>query len=394
MGVDLSVNISDLIFRNPIIIASGPNTASAERILKCFEFGAAGAVTKTITYDVMMRVQPKPRMYIMKSSNALENRFYSFYSVDLMSEYEPERWVEEIKRVKKSALGKESILIASIAGRTFEEWENLARLVEDAGADMIETNLSCPHIEKDSLMGRTAALNPKLVSEIIKVVKKTASIPVVGKITPHGANPIELAKIMVDSGADAIVSTARFRGLILDIDSMKPILWGGFGGYGGPWQLPISLGWTANIAMENLGKPIMGSGGISGWEDIVRFILVGATAVQVCTAIIVGGYNIIRGMIKGLSEWMETKGFQGIEDFRGLSLKNIIPIERLERRKIYRVIVDYEKCVGCGICVRTCPYDAITLSDNNKAHVGIECDNCGLCVSICPFKALSLVRIT
>jgi dihydroorotate dehydrogenase (fumarate) len=393
MTVDTSVNISGLTFKNPIIVASGSRTASAKHILKCFEHGAAGAVTKTITYDVTQQIQPKPRMHIINPEDALRGRFYSLYSIELMSEYSPERWIEEIRKIKGAAKRNEGILIASIAGRSFEEWENLARLVGDSGADMIEINLSCPHIEKDALMGRAASLNLNVVSQIVRTVKNASSLPVIGKLTPHGANPVNLAKIMFSSGADAVVSIARFQGLIIDVDRMKPILWGGFGGYGGPWQLPISLAWTAHIARENMGKPIIGSGGIHGWEDIARFLLVGASAVQICTAIIIEGYGIIPRMLKVFTEWMEAKGFQRINEFIGASLKDIIPLESLERRRIYKVLVDLDKCTGCGVCVRVCPYEAVSLDRRSKAVIGLECDNCGLCASLCPFKALSLKAI-
>ena len=391
MAVDLSVDICGLTFKNPIIVASGTRTGSSRHILKCFEHGAAGAVTKTITYDVMHRIQPKPRMHVVNPEDALRGRFYSFYSIELMSEHSPEKWIEEIRKIKRESSRHEGVLIASIAGRTFEEWEKLARLVEEAGADMIEVNSSCPHIgEKGALMGRAAAYNQQTLSQIIRTVKKASSVPVIGKITLHGANPVELARTMFSSGADAVVSTARFQGLIIDVDSMKPILWGGFGGYGGPWQLPISLGWTAHIVKENFGKPIIGSGGIAKWEDVVSFLLVGASAVQTCTAVIIEGYGVIQKMLRGMTKWMESKGFQQIKEFSGLALEKIIPLERLERRKIFRVLVDSDKCTGCGKCVQLCPYEAISLDENSKAVIGPECDNCGLCVSICPFKALSL----
>ena len=393
MKVDLSVNIAGTAFRNPVIVASGPSTSSSKRIIRCIRAGAAAAVTKTITYDAMHQVQPKPRMHAVNPKAALRHGFYSFYSIDLMSEHKPELWINEIKRIKKEIKEYDGVIIASIGGRTFGEWEKLSQLVADAGADMIELNLSCPHIEKGELMGRAATSNLDMVYRIAKTVRDGTNLPIIGKLTPHGSNPVELAKKMASSGIDAFVSTARFQGLILDVDTLRPVLWRGFGGYGGPWQLPISLGWTAHIAMENLGIPIIGSGGISTWEDAVRFMLSGASAIQMCTAVIVGGYKVISSVVEGIEMWMEKKGFQEINEFVGLALKSIVPLEELDRRKICRVVVDGTKCTGCGICVELCPYDALSMSDEIKVNVHLElCDNCGLCVSICPFKALSLER--
>ncbi|MEM3747723.1 MAG: 4Fe-4S binding protein [Thermoproteota archaeon] len=389
-GIDLSVNISGVEFTNPLIVASGPPTLSPQQVLKCIRAGAAGAVTKTITYDVKQQVQPKPRMLVVNPEDALRNRFYSFYSIDLMSEHKPELWLRQLREAKKEVKAYGGVIIASIAGRTFEEWEKLARLVEEAGVDMVELNLSCPHLEKGELMGRAISSSPEKVSEVVKTVRRATSLPVIGKLTPQGANPVELAKTMVSSGVNALVSTARFQGLIVDPETMQPVSWGGFGGYGGPWQIPISVGWTAHIAMEKLGVPIIGSGGVSKWEDAAQLILVGASAVQICTAIMINGLKIIQEILGGIEKWMISKGFQSIADFSGITLGKIVPLEKLERRKRFQLHIDSEKCVKCGLCIRICPYNALNAENASSIPEPDQerCDNCGLCLSICPRRAI------
>jgi len=393
MNVDLTVNIKGLSFPNPLIVASGPSTLNAKAIMKCFENGAGGVVTKTITYDPFQQLQPKPRMYILNKKDALAGRFYSFYSVDLMSEYKPEKWAVFLRYIKKELKKRNlrGILIASIAGRSYDEWEKLTDIVTSADADAIELNLSCPHVEKGSFMGRAATSDPEIVKNIIKIVKKRSGAPVIGKLTPHGANPLELAKTMAFAGVDAVVSTARFQGLVVDAETLKVVSWGGFGGYGGPWQLPISLSWTAHIVNENLGIPVIGSGGITSGEDIIKFILVGAEAVQCCTAIMLMGREIIRKMISELENWMIKHSFTKISNFRGyITKKGIIKIEDLNREKKYRFSVS-PKCIKCGICAKVCPYDAVQLSSSCNVQINLKkCDNCGLCLSICPVDAIEM----
>jgi len=400
MSLDLTVVLhKNLVLSNPLIIASGPSVKDDKDIVRGLESGAGGVVTKTITYSVVQQIQPKPRMHVVDKHSALaRTKFYSFYSADLMSSYPPEQWVDILRRAKSEITRRklEGVVIASIAGRNYEEWEKLARLVTEGGADAIELNLSCPHIEpsQKELMGRAAAYDLEVVRNIVRRVKENTDLPVIGKLTPHGANPVELAKTMVSAGADILVSTARFQGLIIDVETMRPILWGGTGGYGGPWQVPISLAWTYNIVREMPSVPVIGSGGIASGYDMARFILVGAKATQVCTTIIIHGYEVINVLLNELKEWMSRHGFSKIDDFRGKALPSIIPIEKLNREKIYRYRVVPEKCRVCRACVKACPYRAI--EDRGREPPVIDfnkCDNCGLCYSLCPFNAIEFVRI-
>ncbi|MEM2216760.1 MAG: 4Fe-4S binding protein, partial [Thermofilaceae archaeon] len=200
---------------------------------------------------------------------------------------------------------------------------------------------------------------------------------------------IIIAKAMKEGGADAVVSTARYQGLIIDVETLQPIAWGGYGGYGGPWQLPVSLAWTSQVARENLGIPIIGSGGISSGEDIVRFILVGAHAVQACTSILLHGPSIIGRLLNELRAWMVRKGFTSLNEFRGLMLQRIKSLEQLNREKVFRVEVS-TNCKACMRCVEACPYKALK-AEGKAITVDWECcDNCGLCESICPFDAIKL----
>jgi len=196
-----------------------------------------------------------------------------------------------------------------------------------------------------------------------------------------------MARTAAKSGADALVATARFQGLIIDPETMRPPLWGGFGGYGGPWMVPLGCKWMAKLMGKNLGVPIIGSAGVMDATDAIRYMLLGAVAIQTCTAVIVRGYNVIRQMVNGMEDWMKRKGFESPGDFRGQALRNIMPFEELDRVSAYKSVIDKSLCIGCQRCVLSCFYDAIRMTEKKAVVNAAKCVGCGMCMAICPVDA-------
>ncbi|MBI5968271.1 MAG: 4Fe-4S binding protein [Deltaproteobacteria bacterium] len=389
---DLGVKIKDVILKNPIIIASGTPTYGSAMVKKCIQSEAAAFVTKTLCYTEWLRKQPRPRFHIEHPGAIDQEGYFSLYSTERFNPIPPEEYVKKMKAYVQEAHDFDVRVIASIAGTDVETWSKLAELVTENGADMIELNLQCPHVEKEQPTGMVAGRNPELCYSILELVRKWTSLPLIGKVVGEGVDPILVAQRMIAGGADAVVLTGRFQGLYLEIETEKPIYWGGMGGYGGPWQAPITRKWLVRASEANLQVPVIGGSGIDVFEDIISYILCGAKAVQVCTAIMVHGHKIIKRWLRQISGWMEAKGYNSISDFCGRSVNKIIAPSQIRGDIPYASRIDPEACRKCLKCLEACPYEAISVIETNLAIDPEKCDGCRLCVALCSEGAVEFYQ--
>lgn len=386
--VELTVEFAHVTFKNPIIVSSSDATIDFKRMKKCAEAGAGGLVTKTVTTVEEARRNLRPRWAVVDRKGFPE--IFTYYSVGALSPYEPEKFAEDVRKAKKTL---DIPIIASIMGKEFDEWRHLAILMENTGADMIELNLSCPFMPetmKDT--GRRIGQDPKLAAEVTKIVKESVSIPVIPKLTPETSDLVEVAKNVERAGADAITAINRFMGIEIDVEKGMPILQPAFAGYGGAYLRGVSLRWVAKIVPE-VSIPVSGCAGIMNWSHAVEYFMVGATTAQLFTAIMAKGYGVIGDIVSGVRCFMERQGYERVKDFQGIALKHIVPSHQLPILPLISK-VDEDKCTGCGLCVISCLWEALTLSGTGKGKKAVtdaaECEGCGICVSICPQKAISM----
>ncbi|MEM1525460.1 MAG: tRNA-dihydrouridine synthase [Nitrososphaerales archaeon] len=392
MAVDLTVNVCGIEFKNPIVIASATPTKDAKYMKKAVDSGAGAIIAKSISSEEMMRKYVRPRFTILYKKGW--PYCFSNYSCEFLATYTPEDWVNELKEVKKYCERNNTILIGSVAGKDVDDWIKLSKMVMEAGVDMIELNFGCPH-PKGLKMGFELGRDAKICAEIVKSVKSIVNIPIFAKLTPEGVDVVEVAKELEKAGVDGITAINRYPALDIDIESCRPLLHSTFAGVGGPWMLPITLKWIAKLAME-IKIPISATNGIWTWQDIVKCIMCGASTVQTCTAIMYGrfGYGIVKNFIDGLKEFMERKGFNKINEFKGIILNQILPFDKIDRDTKLWSVVNEEKCNGCRLCLNWCFYDAITMRTIGKKEIAsidkMKCDGCGLCVSLCPMNAITM----
>jgi dihydroorotate dehydrogenase len=349
---DLSATFTGIKFENPFLLSSAPPTESESNILRAFEAGWAGVVTKTIGVHPVVNVKgPKtnflrtdPLSGLISMKKRAGAALHSSWNWELISDKPLDWWIGRLARIKKAHPTK--ILIASImAGSGSDEemrhWQTLAKACQDDGADALELNLSCPHMDRPD-MGSNLGKDDELISVVTQVVKEVAKVPVWAKLTPSTTDIVVEARGAFLGGADAISSSNTFTSLpVIDPETLEFEMnvegLVSTGGLGGPAILPLSLAKMAQMTGAFPDKDFSGIGGIAEFPHALNYFLLGCGTVQVCTAAMLDhavGPNVIKNLVRGMEEFLEKnahRGWKKLDDFRGLRRNRIVPHSQIKR---------------------------------------------------------------
>ena len=411
---DLTTRFAGIKSPNPFWLASAPPSNSGAQIHKAFEAGWGGAVWKTIGPPVL---NVSNRYGAWHSGN---QKMLAINNVELISDRPLEVNLREMAEVKR-AWPDRAVIASAMVESTREAWHKIIRQIEDTGADGIELNYGCPHGMSERGMGSAVGQVPEYCEQITGWVMEVSKLPVIVKLTPNITNIVMPARAAVTANASALslINTVNsIIGVDLDTLQMTPNIGGkgGHGGYAGPAVKPIALNMLSALGTDPVVSgsriPISGMGGIATWKDAAEFLLLGASSLQVCTAVMHYGFRIVEDLCDGLSNWMDSKGMATLDDVIGKSLHRVSDFKDfdLSFRAVARI--DTAKCIKCDICYIACndtahqcidlispdgklvaPHSYDVRSNGKQAAVAtraqpivreVDCVGCRLCYNVCP----------
>ncbi|MCK6557921.1 NAD-dependent dihydropyrimidine dehydrogenase subunit PreA [candidate division KSB1 bacterium] len=389
---DLSIDFCGIKSPNPFWLASAPPTNSAYQVARAFEAGWGGAVWKTIGEPI---VNVSSRYSAVHYAN---QRVLGLNNIELITDRPLADNLREIADIKKR-YPKNALLVSLMVDSTRAAWHDIVKRTEDTGCDGLELNFGCPHGMSERGMGSAVGQVPEYACQITEWVKEVATTPVMIKLTPNVTDIRYIARAAVRGGADALsmINTINsITGIDLDTFVPRPAVRGqsSHGGYCGPAVKPIALNMVQQVAADEQAPrrvPLSGIGGIQSWSDAVEFMLVGATSVQVCTAVMHYGFRIVAGMIEGMENWMREKGFTCTRDFIGKSLDRVTDWGNLDLNYAITAQIDQKLCIHCGLCYIACEdgcHQSIRMEKRNGTNhyevITEKCVGCNMCLLVCP----------
>ncbi len=299
----LNTDITQISLANPTMLASGilGNCVGSLRVI--VEGGAGAVVTKSVGLKPR-KGHPNPT--VAQTRDGL---------VNAMGLPNPgiSDFVKEIREAKESF---NIPLFVSVYGYSAEEYSSVARKAAEAGADAIELNVSCPHVEKT---GSEICEDPEILTDVVKKTKSSVSKPVFVKLSPNVTSIADVAEEVVRAGADGLTVANTVKAMVIDVETKMPVLGNKVGGLSGPSVKPIALRCVYDVYERVKSVPIMGCGGIATWRDAVEFLLAGACTVQVGTAVATEGTDVFRKISKGIDLYLARQNIENVKEIVGLS---------------------------------------------------------------------------
>ena len=423
MAIDLSVEIKtnrgSITLKNPFIPGSSEIAVDENTIKRCIDNGVGAVLTKSVgnqTTSEMVKTTSKPWAFPLDKFGPEYRGAWHLQGVFFQPENTPEKVAEKrIPKWKKMCQEAGIPLIVSVYDTTPENMPYLAKLVEEAGADAIEMDASCPMGKVDHSVGKEPIYfseeqwaDTELATRIIKDVMRKTKVPVGAKFSlfhnPVAVNAAawENAGLSFISGHNALPST----GVFIDVEAEEV-----FGTPGqtcliaGPTMVSLSLSRLAHV-LKVVKLPVIGVGGIYKASDAIQYLLLGCTAVQVCSGVYYKGHKLFKELIEGLTGWMKRHGYSRIDQFRGKLFEDASCLKSEWEEKFgYKLQpsergmlladqnpspitpkVNMEKCTLCDLCDDICLYGGIKV-DHEKKTVVLDsdvCIGCGMCIGVCP----------
>ncbi len=384
---------------NPFILSAAPSTDELPIARRGLQAGWAGVVLKTTS----METTKVDLAYPMMSSFAADNRLVGMGNIDLISAYHVGEVCRRVSILKNEFPNK--MIAASIMSDSQIGWQTLVEMLKEAGVDLIECSFSCPQGNVGEDPGKMLAQSESATERVATWVKQAAGdTPVLIKITPQVTDIVVIIKAIQRAGCDGVTASNSVPALMgINIETLSPIpSLGGkstYSGLTGPAIKPITLRTVAEIARNVPNMIISGNGGVSDWRDSVELLSVGASNIQICTAVMLYGFEIINDLTSGLDNYLRRKNYKSVESLIGKALPNLTDHDHLPRQQIRSYVIK-ENCIGCGRCYIACRdggHEAISWDEPTRIPtISTEkCVGCGLCILTQPVdRCLELRKLS
>lgn len=316
----LKTSFAGLDLKNPIVVSSSSLTDNAEGCLRFEKTGAGAVVLKSLFEEDVVR-----------RTESLTDETAHSESADYLQGYLRGQMLGDyLKLVKESKALCSIPVIASICCCTAGEWTDFARMIEQAGADALELNVMSLASDKAAADG---AFEQRHV-DILASVKRNVSIPVIMKLGDNLSNPVSLIERLRGYGAAAVVLFNRPYQTDIDIERMEYVS-GSVLSDGGDLSNPLRWTGIASAAVKNISYGI--SGGVHGGEGVVKALLAGASAVEVCSALYMAGDAWVGTALEFVDKWQERHGFGSVAEYRGrMNAAYAEHVDRLERMQFLK----------------------------------------------------------